>query len=139
MGRTSRSLLSEKEVIVTIIIIYCLYCLFIYSRHAFTIIRYGISKVFQNSIPDPSYFPSKSAVKPICIIDTGFSGSTHPDLSNVIATNADSSQTTIADCPSDVHGTVKNQFQMVFQQSLFIIMFLTNEDLLPSILRCHDS
>jgi len=52
----------------------------------------GVNMIFQGAIPDSSYYPSKKTSRPICIIDSGFAGG-HPDLQNVYATAADSSQT----------------------------------------------
>ena len=49
----------------------------------------GLKVVFQGSIPDASYYPSTNPSIPICIIDSGFAGSGHPDLQNVYASAAD--------------------------------------------------
>jgi len=59
-------------------------------------------------MPDSSYYPSKDAAIPICIVDSGYNGRTHPDLSNVVVTAADEKE--FSDECWDSHGTVRDVY-----------------------------
>jgi len=64
------------------------------------VIPYGVSRIFNGTLPEPSYLP-KTINKPICVIDTGFD-TTHPDLLNINVTSADGQY--MEDC-GEYHGT----------------------------------
>jgi serine protease len=65
------------------------------------IIPYGLKRIFQEQLPDQSYYPTE-ITHPICILDSGFDAS-HPDLSAVELTSGDGKSTDA--CPSSWHGT----------------------------------
>jgi serine protease len=53
----------------------------------------GLLKIFGGTMPAQSYYPaSKTPVNTICVIDSGFGGSNHPDLQGVFVTAADPTQ-----------------------------------------------